>query len=119
MKFVLVSLAALFLATTVASADPVAVTAATATRQGTEWRFDVSLRHPDTGWDHYADAWQIVGPGGLVLGERPLAHPHVDEQPFTRSLTGVVIPDGADMVSIRARCSVDGWSDAMLTVDLR
>jgi len=37
------------------------------------WRFDVTLRHNDEGWDHYADAWQVVLPeDGEVLGERVL-----------------------------------------------
>ncbi|MBL4808197.1 MAG: hypothetical protein JKY31_13070, partial [Rhodobacteraceae bacterium] len=26
-----------------------------ATQTGITWRFDVTLRHADTGWDHYAD----------------------------------------------------------------
>lgn len=38
-----------------ALADPAVLEAATATRSGDTWRFDVTLRHPDTGWDHYTD----------------------------------------------------------------
>jgi hypothetical protein len=94
------------------------VTAATASPDATGWRFDVTLTHPDTGWDHYADAWEVVAPDGTVLGTRDLAHPHVEEQPFTRSLAGVVIADGIDHVLIRARCSVDGWGPTEFRVDL-
>lgn len=72
------------------------------------WRFDVTLRHGDTGWDHYADAWSVIGPDGEVLGERVLAHPHVDEQPFTRSLSGVAIPEGVGRVQLRPHDSVHG-----------
>ena len=65
-------------------------------------RIDVTIRHGDTGWDHYADQWTVETPDGRVLGVRTLFHPHVDEQPFTRSLS-LDIPAGLDAVAIRAR----------------
>jgi hypothetical protein len=99
------------LAAAPAFAETPVVTAATATPDGSAWRFDVTLSHPDTGWDHYADAWRIEVPDGTVLGQRDLAHPHVEEQPFTRSLSGVILPEGLAEVVIRARCNVDGWSE--------
>ncbi|RUS60078.1 hypothetical protein EGN72_11535 [Pseudorhodobacter sp. E13] len=99
-------------------ADPPVIEAATATPSGAAWRFDVTLRHPDTGWDHYADAWEVLAPDGTSLGLRVLLHPHENEQPFTRSLNGVAIPAGLDHVMIRARCLVDGWADTALRVDL-
>ncbi len=89
-----------------------------ATRMGETWRFDVTVRHADTGWDHYADAWEVVAPDGTVLGTRTLFHPHVTEQPFTRSLSGVAIPDGVTEVTIRAHDSVDGYGGAEMTVTL-
>ena len=73
------------------------------------WRFDVTVRHADAGWDHYADKWEVVAPDGSVLGERVLLHPHDDEQPFTRSQSGIVIPEGMDHVMIRAHDSEHGW----------
>ena len=73
------------------------------------WRFEVTVQHPDTGWDHYADRWDVLAPDGRVLGTRVLLHPHEHEQPFTRSLGGVFIPDDIKEVTIRARCSVDGY----------
>jgi len=78
---------------------------------GGTWRFDVTLRHDDTGWEHYADGWEVLAPDGTSLGLRVLVHPHVNEQPFTRSLGGVVIPEGITAVTIRARDNVDGWTD--------
>jgi hypothetical protein len=74
------------------------------------WRFDVSLSHPDSGWDHYADLWQVRDETGRVLGTRTLVHPHVDEQPFTRSLAGINIPPGLSQVSVYARCTDRDWS---------
>lgn len=79
-------------------------------------RFNVTLSHPDTGWDHYADGWRVEDVDGNVLGLRVLAHPHVNEQPFTRSLQ----IDGPlpAMVFVRARCSVDGWSETTSAVTI-
>ena len=44
-----------------------------------------------------------------VLGKRVLYHPHVNEQPFTRSLHGVKIPPGVGKVTVEAEDSVEGW----------
>jgi hypothetical protein len=82
------------------------------------WRFDVTVRHADTGWDHYADAFEVVAPDGTVLATRTLLHPHVDEQPFTRSISGVAIPGGIGEVTVRAHDKVDGYGGAEMTVTL-
>ena len=82
------------------------------------FRFDVTVRHGDEGWDHYANAWQVLGPGGQVLGERVLLHPHETEQPFTRSLSGVAVPDDIKTVTIRARDSVHEFGGKETSVDL-
>lgn len=89
-----------------------------ASGSGNTWRFDVTLRHADSGWDHYADGWEVLAPDGTSLGMRVLAHPHVNEQPFTRSLGGVVIPEGVTEVTIRARDNVDGWTEESFRFDL-
>ena len=70
--------------------------------------FEVTVRHADEGWDHYADAWEVLGPDGEVLGVRVLYHPHVGEQPFTRNLRDVRIPAGIRKVRLRAHDSVHG-----------
>ncbi|KPP89641.1 MAG: hypothetical protein HLUCCA08_10065 [Rhodobacteraceae bacterium HLUCCA08] len=95
------------------------ITGAEAQRAGTGWRIDVTLSHPDTGWDHYADGWRVELADGTVLGTRDLAHPHVEEQPFTRSLSGITIPEGVARVQIRARCNVDGWGTETYSLSLR
>ncbi len=82
------------------------------------YRFDVTLKHADTGWDHYANKWEVIGPDGSVLGTRVLAHPHVNEQPFTRSLGGVKIADGIDEVMIRGGDSVHGVGGIEITVTI-
>ena len=82
------------------------------------YRFTVTVRHGDEGWKHYADRWQVVGPDGAVLGTRVLLHPHVNEQPFTRSLSGVSIPAGVAQVRLRVHDSVHGWGGAGMVVDI-
>jgi len=76
--------------------------------------FGVTVQSADTGWDKYADLWEVTVADGAVLGTRVLAHPHVDEQPFTRSQSGIVIPDGIDLVIVRARDSVEGFCGAVV-----
>lgn len=78
-------------------------------RGETAFRFAVTLGHDDEGWEHYADLWQVLGHGGEVLGERVLAHPHENEQPFTRSAV-IDVPEGLEAVTIRARDNVHGWA---------
>jgi len=99
-------------------ADSSVIERVDAGNNGTGWSFAVTLRHPDSGWDHYADGWEVPSPDGNRLGYRELLHPHETEQPFTRSLGGVVVPDGIDHVLIRTRCSVDGWDVDTVTVPL-
>ena len=89
------------------------------TQQGRTWRIDTTLRHADTGWEHYADAWRVVAPDGTVLNTRILYHPHVQEQPFTRSLDQVVLPPGMSIVYVEARDKVHGWSKQRVQVDIR
>ncbi len=84
---------------------------------GDRWRFNVTVRHADEGWDHYADLWQVRGPDGTLLGERVLAHPHVNEQPFTRSAV-IVIPSDLETVTVRARDTVHGFGGAEMEVAL-
>jgi len=91
-------------------ASDVEIVNVTAVQSGSAWRFDVTLRHADSGWEHYADGWEVLAPDSSSLGMRVLAHPHVNEQPFTRSLGGVMIPEGVTHVIIRARDNVDGWT---------
>ena len=49
---------------------------------------------------------------------RLLLHPHVGEQPFTRSQSGIVIPPGIIKVTVRAHDLVDGYGGRQILVDL-
>lgn len=89
------------------------------------WTFTVTVQHPDTGWDNYADGWDVVTPDGAVLlpdadapFTRLLLHPHVDEQPFARSQAGIAIPPGVERVRVRAHSLVRGYGGREVVVDL-
>jgi len=119
MKTLLVALLLLFCFTAFpVRADPPQIEKVAASKAANGWRFDVTLSHPDSGWDHYADGWRVLDMDGNELGLRVLGHPHEAEQPFTRSLGGVTLPHGTKQVQIQARCLVDGWSSQTMTVAL-
>jgi hypothetical protein len=101
-----------------AAASEVEIVAAKAASSGGGYSFSVTLSHADSGWKHYADQWRVLAPDGAVLGTRVLFHPHVDEQPFTRELSGVKVPAGIKRVLIQARDSVSGVSAKTFPVDL-
>lgn len=114
----LLSIPALIFAALPALAGPPQILEAKVEKTGMSWRVQVTLRHDDTGWDHFADGWDVLDTDGNVLGHRELMHPHVEEQPFTRSLSNLMLPDGTREVFIRARCSVDGWAGKTYRVKL-
>ena len=92
---------------------------AVASKQGESWRFAVTVRHGDEGWDHYADRWVVVNAAtGEEYGRRVLAHPHVSEQPFTRSQSGIRIPARVEAVLVKAACGVHGFGGTELRLEL-
>lgn len=82
------------------------------------WQVSATLRHADSGWEHYADGWRVVDAKGEVLGTRTLHHPHENEQPFTRSLGNVLVPPGVTTVFVEAHDKRHGWSGQRVRVDL-
>jgi hypothetical protein len=88
------------------------------TPQGDTFRFDVTVSSPYDTPERYADAWRIVAPDGTELGVRELTHDHAAEQPFTRSLTDVVIPPDVTTVTVEGRDLVNGWGGGTLTVTI-
>jgi len=86
--------------------------------QGNIHHFEVTVLHKDTGWDHYANKWDFIRPDGSLLRTRVLLHPHINEQPFTRSLSGVSIPATIKKVTIRAHDLIHGYGGKVLTIEL-
>lgn len=97
----------LLLGASAAHAGEADVIAATASQdlRGT-WTVAATILHADTGWEHYADRFDVLDEDGTVLGSRTLFHPHVDEQPFTRSLSALTIPEDVSTITVRAHDSV-------------
>ncbi len=102
-----------------ALAGPADVVSASAKCSASVCDFVVTVRHDDAGWDHFANAWQVLAPDGSLLATRVLRHPHVRQQPFTRELRGVKIPAALTEVRIRARDSVHGLGGKEFVVALR
>jgi len=82
------------------------------------WCFDAQVRHNDQSWKHYADAWQVTDLEGNVLGKRVLAHPHDNEQPFTRRLCNIEIAEALQKVIVSSKCNVHGFGGETVIVDL-
>lgn len=85
------------------------VVAVEMTALDSSYQVSATVSSPDTGWDKYADAWVVRSLDGEVFGTRELTHPHVAEQPFTRSLGGLELPEGVETVEVAARDSVEGF----------
>lgn len=83
------------------------------------WTFSVTLSSPYDSPERYADAWRVLGPDGEVYGERILLHDHAGEQPFTRSQSGIEIPDGVTEVTVEGRDQISGWGGRTVTHLLR
>lgn len=94
------------------------VTAATARDTGGSWTVAATIKHTDEGWKHYANSFQVLAMDGTVLGTRVLFHPHVNEQPFTRSLGGVKIPAGTAKIRVRAGDLVHGYGGKEVVLEL-
>jgi len=80
--------------------------------------FTVTVEHADSGWDHYANKWDILLTDGTVVASRELMHPHENEQPFTRSLQNVPLPPGTTEVDLRAHDLVHGYGGRMARVSI-
>lgn len=111
-------LAALLGPAAAAADDAKVVDVKVAAEAGGTYRFDVTVAHADQGWKHYADKFEVLAPDGSVLGTRVLLHPHDDEQPFTRELSGVKISPGITQVAVRAWDNVHKAGKRTVTVTL-
>jgi hypothetical protein len=82
------------------------------------YRFEVTISSPYDSPERYADAWRILAPDGTQLAIRELLHDHATEQPFTRSLSGVELPEGIETVTVEGRDLEYGWGGATVDVDV-
>lgn len=85
-------------------------------RSGEAWTLSATISSPYDSPERYADAFRALAPDGSELGVRVLTHDHANEQPFTRSLTGLVIPDGVEEITVEGRDLANGWGGRTVTV---
>jgi hypothetical protein len=106
------------------SADCAHVVGATAQQSASSglWTFSATVSSSETGWDKYADEWRVLSDQtGMVtvFGTRALLHPHVEEQPFTRSMSGVLVPETFHTVKLVARDSVLDYCGDAFELNIR
>jgi N-acetylmuramoyl-L-alanine amidase len=93
------------------------VVATTITGDGV-YSFEVTMSSPYDTPERYADAFRVIGDDGVTYGVRELLHDHASEQPFTRSLDGITIPDTVRAVTIEGRDLEYGWGGQTFRVEL-
>lgn len=83
---------------------------------GGEYALSVTISSPYDSPERYADGWRVVDGEGEVLGRHELMHDHANEQPFTRTQTGLEIPEGVEEITVEARDSENGYGGETVTV---
>lgn len=94
------------------------VTKVTVQRTDGTYTFMVTISSPYDTPERYADGWRVKGEDGTVYGTHTLGHDHADEQPFTRTQTGVRIPAKVTKVTVEARDKTHGYGGATKTITL-
>ncbi|MGO1384402.1 MAG: hypothetical protein ACTHWA_01610 [Arachnia sp.] len=102
-----------------ANADHPDVLDATLESDGSgSWKLAVTISSEYDTPERYADGWRVLSNDGAVLGEHTLGHDHAGEQPFTRTQSGLDIPDGVDEVTVEGRDTDNGFGGGTLTIDV-
>ncbi|CAM4337036.1 hypothetical protein [Zobellia nedashkovskayae] len=89
--------------------DKAGVIGVTISGKENSYTFDTTVQSPDTGCDQYADWWEVIDLKGNLIYRRILTHSHVDEQPFSRSGTGIPLEKNAQ-VYIRVHINSLGYA---------
>ncbi len=115
-----ISLFSLFLLLSFSSnAGEADVISATVEHSGGDfYRFSVGVAHEDESWEHFAKAWEVLDSDGNILGNRILLHPHINEQPFTRTQT-ISLPENINQVTIRAYDLIHKFGGKEITLDIK
>ncbi len=83
---------------------------------GETWLVDATISSPYDSPERYANGWRVLAPDGTVLGEHELMHDHASEQPFTRTQSGLEIPEGVEEVTVEGRDLENGYGGGTVTV---
>lgn len=82
---------------------------------GDTWSLAVTISSPYDTQERYADGWRVLTPDGTVLGKRELVHPH-GGQSFTRTQSGLEIPQGVEEITIEGRDLKNGYGGDTVTI---
>ncbi len=107
----------MFFSSTVLAQPPLIVKAEAISKSNQLHDIAVTIRHSDTGWDHYANEWVVIVDDEHELAKRTLYHPHVNEQPFKRFVRDVLIPADAKSIKIYAQCNKGHKSVAYVLIN--
>lgn len=86
---------------------------------GDTWALAVTISSPYDSPERYADGWRVLDPAGTVLGEQELTHDHASEQPFTRSQTGLEIPQDVQEITVEGRDLKNGYGGETVTIPVK
>ena len=82
------------------------------------WTIEVTVSSPYDSAERYADAWRVLDESGNELAIRELSHDHASEQPFTRDVKGVEIPETVESITVEGRDLKNGWGGQTFTLSL-
>ena len=105
MKLLYIFLLAVLISANAVAQPPEIVKAEAIVQNNQLFDIAVTIKHPDTGWDHYANEWVVIVDDDTEVAKRTLYHPHVNEQPFTRYLRDVKIPADTTSIKVFAKCN--------------
>ena len=81
--------------------------------------FAATISSPYDTPERYADGIRVRSADrDTVYAMTELGHDHASEQPFTRSVTGVEIPEDVDSVVVEGRDQDNGWGGRTVRVEL-
>lgn len=83
---------------------------------GGSYTLSVTVSSPYDSPERYADGWRVLTPGGEVLGKRELTHEHSATQPFTRTQSGLQIPEDVNRITVEGRDLENGYGGETVTI---
>ncbi|WP_053058119.1 hypothetical protein [Rubrobacter aplysinae] len=83
---------------------------------GDEYTLSVTVSSPYDSPERYADGWRVLDQEGEVLGKRELMHDHAGEQPFTRTQSGLRIPEGVERITVEGRDLENDYGGETVTI---
>lgn len=95
------------------------VVAATLSAQGGDvYALEVTMSSQYDSAERYADGWRVLDADGTELGTMQLTHDHANEQPFTRTQSGLQVPEDVDEITVEGHDQAYGYGGATVTISV-